>query len=266
MDVIPFNPRRFESAAATYLDGRPAYSLKLFARIAQLCGLERSHALLDLGCGPGQIAIALAPYVGRILGVDPEPEMLKRATENATRAGASIEFIQGSSYDLSPALGTFQLVTMGRSFHWMDRVDTLRRLDGMISAGGTIALLRDDHPDVPDNAWHVPYRELLKRYSDGDVAKSVRSQMLSHDAILLGSPFSNLESIAVTERRTVTIDSLIQRAHTMSSTTALRLGERAAQLDTELRELLAQISPTGVLPEIVSSCALLARRAGHESS
>jgi hypothetical protein len=44
----------------------------------------------------------------------------------------NIRFIAGSSCDLDPALGHFHLVVMGRSFHWMDRVDTLERLDRLI--------------------------------------------------------------------------------------------------------------------------------------
>jgi trans-aconitate methyltransferase len=130
-----FEPRRFRTAARHYLAGRPPYAARLIEDVAEFCGLSTRHRLLDLGCGPGQLAKAFAAKVGSVLGIDPEPEMLALAREDAA---PNTEWRQGSSHDLGPELGRFQLVTMGRSFHWMDRVETLRRLDGMIDPGGAI--------------------------------------------------------------------------------------------------------------------------------
>ena len=121
-----FEPRRFRTAARHYLAGRPPYAARLIEDVAKFCGLSLRHHLLDLGCGPGQLAKAFAPKVGSVLGIDPEPEMLALAGQDAA---PNIEWRQGSSHDLGPELGRFQLATMGRSFHWMDRVETLRRLD-----------------------------------------------------------------------------------------------------------------------------------------
>ncbi|MBV9537727.1 MAG: class I SAM-dependent methyltransferase, partial [Acidisphaera sp.] len=139
MQVLPFEPRRFRSAAQHYLAGRPAYADRLIARVVALCGLAPSHRVLDLGCGPGQLARAFAPFASDVIGMDPEPEMLRVAAEACAGIG-NIRWVEGSSYDLSAALGRFRLVTMGRSFHWMDRHDTLRRLDALIDADGAIAL------------------------------------------------------------------------------------------------------------------------------
>ena len=66
---IPFQPDRFRSAAAHYLRGRPAYSDALIRDVALLCGLDGTGRLLDLGCGPGQLARAFRrrcwPWRGR---------------------------------------------------------------------------------------------------------------------------------------------------------------------------------------------------------
>jgi 2-polyprenyl-3-methyl-5-hydroxy-6-metoxy-1,4-benzoquinol methylase len=102
MSTIPFTPRRFRTAAAHYLQGRPAYAAGLFPRIARTCGLGPDHRVMDLGCGPGQIAMALAPFAGEVVGIDPEPEMLAVAAETAERAGVRVALQQGSSYDLGP--------------------------------------------------------------------------------------------------------------------------------------------------------------------
>jgi ubiquinone/menaquinone biosynthesis C-methylase UbiE len=260
MDVIPYEPRRFRSAAASYLEGRPAYPAKLFQRIAELCRLERTHRVMDLGCGPGQIAVALAPYVGHVVAVDPEPEMLKIARDLAADAGQEIELIVGSSYDLGPRFGRFRMVTMGRSFHWMDRAATLQRLDEMIEPEGSVVLLRDDHPDVPENAWHKPYQEIVHRYSADDFAKQMRSSWLNHEAVLLASAFRQLERIAVFERRALSIDALVLRTSSMSTVSRSRIGSKADDLAAEVREAMIPFAANGPFHEVTASSPLIASR------
>jgi Methylase involved in ubiquinone/menaquinone biosynthesis len=93
--------------------------------LVQLTELDRAARVLDLGCGPGQLALALAPHAGEVVAVDPEPEMLRIAAENAAAAGLEIRFVEGSSADIGPGLdlgpGRFHLAVIGRAFHWMDR-------------------------------------------------------------------------------------------------------------------------------------------------
>jgi len=260
MDVIPYTPRRFQTAAASYLQGRPGYPAKLFRRIAELCSLNQSHRVMDLGCGPGQIALAMAPYVGQVVGVDPEPEMLKIAAELTAQSGGKVELIEGSSYDLGPRFGRFRLVAMGRSFHWMDRADVLRRLDGMIEPGGAIVLLHDDHPAVPDNAWHTPFQDVVMRYAADDVAKQVRSGWNSHEAVLLDSPFSHLEQHTVFERHRISVDTLLLRIQSMSSVSRSRIGSKADDLAAEIREAMSAFAQDGMLNEVIGSWALIASR------
>ncbi len=132
-------PGRYQTAAQYYLQGRPPYAPALIRRVAQICGLHAAHRVLDLGCGPGQLALAFAALAGRVVAVDPEPAMLEIARREAARAGLSIDFREGSSGDLGPDLGAFRLVVIGRAFHWMEREETLRRLDGIIESGGSLA-------------------------------------------------------------------------------------------------------------------------------
>jgi SAM-dependent methyltransferase len=259
-DTIPFDPHRFAPAAEHYLAGRPPYPAGLIARIAQLTGLAPTHRVLDLGCGPGQIGRAFAPLAGEVIGIDPEPNMLRIAADLS--AGIrNISWREGSSYDLSPDLGPCHLVCIGRAFHWMDRADTLRRLDAIVAPGGAVALLSDSAVKLPDNAWRTPYREILDRYADGASARARwRSpDWIRNEAFLLGSAFPHLEEIAVYERHAIDIETLIARALSMSSTSPSRLGERTGAMVEELRAALA---PAGVTHEVVKGTALIAWRAG----
>src|SRR5258708_38463374 len=147
---LPFEPDRHGAAAAHYERGRPPYAPALIRRVAEVTGLGSQHRVLDLGCGPGPLARAFAPFVHEVVAMDPSPEMLAQARTLAGKA-ANIRFVPGSSYDLGPALGHFHLVVMGRSFHWMDRVDTLKRLDRLIEPAGAGTLFQDTAPAIPAN-------------------------------------------------------------------------------------------------------------------
>lgn len=147
-----FATRRFQSAAAHYLAGRPAYPEALVERTAQVLGLTGDHRLLDLGCGPGQLAVAFAPRVGSVLALDPEPAMLALAREG-TRGLEGVTVEAGGSQGLGPHLGRFRAVLIGRAFHWMDRAETLRRLDGLIEPEGAVVLFGDERLPMPESPW-----------------------------------------------------------------------------------------------------------------
>lgn len=260
IEPIPFVPDRFRSAAPHYLAGRPAYAPALIRRVAQLCGLDGTGRLLDLGCGPGQLAVAFAPFVAGVLAVDPEPAMMAAGQNLA--GSAAVTFRQGSSQDLDPSWGRFRAVTIGRAFHWMDRVETARRLDGMIEPGGALVLFHVDHPAVPDNAWREAYQAAL----DAALGEGTRSTWrgpgwVRNEGVLLDSPFSALERIGEIERRRTDAASLVDRALSMSSTTRERLGDAGVEaLRARITALVAAASVGGLVTEVVESVALIARR------
>src|SRR5262245_6291519 len=93
-----FAVRRFQSAAAHYCAGRAPYPAGLIARTAELLQLGPHDRIMDLGCGPAQLAVAFAPFVGRVLALDPEPAMLALAREAALGV-PNVEVIEGRSED-----------------------------------------------------------------------------------------------------------------------------------------------------------------------
>jgi SAM-dependent methyltransferase len=265
MATATFEPRRFRSAAAHYQAGRPGYAPLLISRVARFCGLSPSSRVLDLGCGPGLLAVALAPFTGEVVAMDPEPEMLARVAEQAI---PNVTPRLGSSYDLGPELGRFRLTTMGRSFHWMDRPDTLRRLDQLLEPGGAVALFDTHHPNVPDNAWAAEFSALCRPYVDEESPQAPHRTpgWVRHEAMLLDSPFRHVEVAAVIERRYVPAESLIDRALSRSSISPARLGERVAALSAEIAALVSARAVDGMLTEVVESRALIAFRPGEQPS
>src|SRR5262249_11123120 len=161
-----------------------------------------------------------------VVGIDPEPEMLRIAREEAARTGLRIDFRAGSSAELGGDLGTFRLVVIGRAFHWMDRAETLTRLDRIVEPGGAVVLVGDDHPKAPDSRWVEAFERLIDRYAQADAARAARRApgWLSHEAVLLDSPFPHLERLAVNERHATPVERLVDRALSLSSVSLGAMG------------------------------------------
>jgi SAM-dependent methyltransferase len=249
---------RFGSTVPHYLAGRPNYAPSLIRIVKEHLNLSGGHRLLDLGCGPGWLAVAFAPFVGSVVAMDPEPTMLAAAQDAAAAANVQMELIEGSSYDLGSHLGMFQVVTIGRAFHWMDRGDTLRRLDGLIELDGAVVLFNDVRPEVPENAWYRQYSKVVERYAN--IEACIAPQRLRHEASLLASPFGQLERVGVIERRVVPIERLVDRALSMSTSSPEQLGPLSDQLAQELLSEMTQFATGGTVVEVIESQALIARR------
>src|SRR5579872_904422 len=95
-----FEPRRFRSTVPYYARFRLAYPDSLIPRVIDLAALRPGDRVMDLGCGPGLLAIAFAKAGMKVVAVDPEPEMLAAARATASEAKACIETRIGSSFDL----------------------------------------------------------------------------------------------------------------------------------------------------------------------
>jgi SAM-dependent methyltransferase len=257
---LPFKPDRHRSAAVHYERGRVPYAPALIDRVAAVAGLRAEHRVLDLGCGPGTLARSFASLCREVVAVDPSAEMLTAARALAVEA-SNIRFLSGSSYDLGPALGHFHLVVMGRSFHWMDRVDTLERLDRMIEPAGAVALFHDSAPAVPANAWRKVWRDIRERYEPNPEPHRRDPNWVRHEAILLDSAFPHIESFGFIERRALDVETLVQRTLSMSSTSPSHLGENTAAMVAEVRSALADVRE-----EVVETSALVAWRADVRSA
>lgn len=256
-----FQPRRFRTTAAGYARFRLGYPDALIRRVIALTGLQLGDSVLDLGCGPGLLALPFAREGMAVTAVDPEPEMLEALENTAKNEGLLVRTVAGSSFDLPP--GPFRLVTIGRAFHWMDRAETARAFDRMIVPGGALALFDDEFPNTVENRWRTALETVAHRYgADSSPHRMERADPLhrSHESVLLESPFPVLETAGVIVRRDLTVEDIIGYAQSLSVTSAQTLGERAAAFEADLRQALAELSPEGRFVEIAEMKALVAWR------
>ncbi len=254
--------RRFRSTVPYYLAGRLRYPPPLVAAVAEAVRLEGRGRVLDLGCGPGFLALAFAPFAAEVVAMDPEPDMLAAARAAAQGAAGRLRFVLGGSQTLGPALGRFALVAMGRSFHWMDRERTLAALDALVEPAGGVALFADRHPQAPENAWQPAWRAARERFAERDPRLDHRD----HEAVLRRSPFSQLRRFAERHRRQASVEELVARALSTSTTSPDVLGPARAQFEAELRAAVAPYAVNGAVSELVEAEALLATRPGAQTA
>ena len=256
-----YDPTRFKDAARYYETGRPTYPRLLIQRVADLVGLSRADNVLDLGTGTGFLALDFAPRARAVTALDPSPEMLAAASQNAERSRLRIRLVRSSSYELGPQLGRFKLVTIGRAFHWMDRAATLQALDALLDRGGAVALFGERYPAVPDNTWHADFQAIIDLYSSEDPARAQLLDAPTNEAVLLSSAFSHLERVAVIEVRQTPVERLVDRALSFAATWHGRAGSREDDLAGEIRRAVSQHADAdGIVREVLEGHALLARR------
>jgi SAM-dependent methyltransferase len=263
--IAPYDPTRFTSAIPHYINGRPAYSGRLIAKLAGEMGLDARSRVLDLGCGPGSLTLPLSRYAGTMIGMDADPAMIAVAAKGAEIAGLPIEWRVGSSFDLADDLAPLNLVTIARAFHWMDREATLKRLDELIAPDGAVALVNTElHPCGPTQ-WHKPFEELRNAHGRFDDFYRWRKSGAweEHPSVLLRSAFREVERISVFEARTANIEEIVARALSFSANSPAALGAAGhAAYEAEVRERMLAIAPDNKFPEIVESIAIIARRPG----
>ena len=255
-----YYPQRFQSAAQYYSKGRPTYPPRLIQDIAREVNLFPSHRVLDLGTGPGFLAIDFAAYAGEVIGVDPALEMLEVARTNAETAGLKVTFLQGSSNELSPELGIFQVAVIGRAFHWMDREKTLDSLDALIRPGGAVVLFSESNPDLPANAWAPIFQKVLDTYAANDPARPQIRSGHRHEAVLLDSKFSHLKKIIVYERRATPLERFVDRALSYASVWAGTPDLNPQEVGERVISHLESFATNGVIHEVVAGEALIGRR------
>jgi len=261
MNIAPYLPERFETAVSNYVAYRLRYAPALLSKLLQDTDTGKSARVLDLGCGPGFIANAIAPEVGDVIGIDPSPAMIDAAQ---AEAAPNATFLVGSSYDLSAVPAPVQLVTMGRAFHWMDRDQTLATLDDLVAPGGAIALLGDRVTKARGNAW---YHAANKAARDNAVLDDCARHRYSdewehHEEVLLRSPFSEVSEIGVVVRHSWSYEQFLGYVLSRSASTEEKLGETIPAMEAALTEALAPFGP-GPWDSLHMHYAMIARRPGQ---
>ncbi len=104
---------------AAQMDTAPAFHTRVvLQRLVKALGDCSSDAVLDLACGPGIVAEAIAPRVRHVIGIDATPAMIQLSQERFKKAGLrNGRFKLGLAEELPFRAGRFDQVITRLSFH-----------------------------------------------------------------------------------------------------------------------------------------------------
>jgi SAM-dependent methyltransferase len=246
---------RFATTVEFYSRYREPYTPQFFATAAQQLAFKGNEELLDVGCGPGLLAIGFAPFVAHCTAIDPEPAMLSAATKAAAETGGALTFHQSRIEDFS-TMTRFDIITIGRALHWLDRPAALAQLDQLLAPAGRMLICGASSVEGEPSPWHKRYTELRHAWASDDEIK----HHVDAATWFAGSAFIENTNITVTELRLVTIAELIGRALSKSNTSPAVLGEHRMQFDAEVTAGLEPFVRDGVLQEQIVARARVFER------
>ena len=110
-----------------------------------LVPLRGDERALDVGCGAGALAYALAPLVGEVVGVDSSEDLVDVAREHAP-PGAT--FVLGDAEALPFPYGDFDLVGCLRVLHHVRRPELVVSEIARVTRPGGRILLADQLGDI----------------------------------------------------------------------------------------------------------------------
>jgi SAM-dependent methyltransferase len=254
---------RFATTVALYEELRTPYPPSFFREVAQRLALGKQHALIDLGTGPGLLALGFAPYVGRIVGVDPEPAMLAAAKKAAERASQAFSLIQGKAEDLPDDFGRFDVVTIGRALHWMDREATLARLERLVAPEGVILVCASFSATDGQNPWLDDYNTARRAWSKERLWSESGGAGRTHRDLagfFRGTRFHAADVIRVETSHEISVRDLARRVLTFSSSSPDVLGDKVEAMLRDVEQRLLPLSRDGWITEVVAATAQEVKR------
>jgi len=147
---------------------------------------QSTDAVLDIACGPGAFALAVAPRVRVVRGVDLTAEMLRRARAyQADMQIVNAAFIRSEAEQLPFPDGTFDLVSCQCTFHHLPKPQVVLREmirvakpDGRLLIIDPLAPERDSKYEIynrieqlrdPSHTLTLRLTEFLRLFDDGSL-------------------------------------------------------------------------------------------------
>ena len=139
--------RVFDEVAEDYDRHRPTYPDVLVDRACE--GIDPGAAVLEIGCGTGQLTRSLLARGLRVTAVEPGQQLLARARD---QCNGDMQFVNARLEDASLARAQYSAVFSASAIHWIDPDVSWRKAADALVDGGSLALVSYFGLDDPCSA------------------------------------------------------------------------------------------------------------------
>jgi SAM-dependent methyltransferase len=163
----------------------------------------RGRRLLEVGCGTGQLAAALAERAAaKVWAVEPEPAMVELASARVPR-GVGLKLAAAEALPFRDA--AFERAVLRLVVHLVDRSRALPELRRVLAPGGRAAIATFD-PGHFAGFWLMPFFPSLERI---DRARFPEPAALEAELRVAG--FAATRTVRLTQRRTIAREEALER-------------------------------------------------------
>jgi SAM-dependent methyltransferase len=130
--------RVFDEVAEDYDRHRPTYPDALVDRACE--GVGPGGAVLEIGCGTGQLTRSLLARGLRVTAVEPGEQLILRARDRLDGVG-DVRFVNARLEDASLPRAQYSAVFSASAIHWIDPDVSWRKAADALVDGGSLALV-----------------------------------------------------------------------------------------------------------------------------
>jgi SAM-dependent methyltransferase len=244
----------YKNIAEIYASSRPPYPKELFEIILSKLPQSHHNLLLDLGCGTGELLLPLSSFFKNSFGIDPDEDMLKVATNKMKKMNINnAQLIQSTSENYLTNLEhnvSFDLVTAGRSFHWMQQELVAQKVYDYLKPAGIFAVLGEANGGIwkRKTLWAEEVRHIIfEHFPHKQTFIPAKGHSTSLEIIksnLNKVPFKTMEDFIVETQQEWTIPMIINLFYSASGFLDW-LGHDKNEFEKQVNKILLQLNPSG---------------------
>jgi SAM-dependent methyltransferase len=224
-------PDHFSALAARYAAYRPHYPPELVTALADRAA--QHGAAWDVGCGSGQLSVALATRFERVIATDPAQAQLDHAERHPR-----VEYQCSPAEDSRLPAASVDLAVAAQAAHWFDWPRFVAEAGRVVRPGGLVALVTYRNAELPGDAG----AELVRFYQQVEPYWPNGRVHVNNGYRDLTMPWPEVAPPAIEMTAHWSRDELVGYITTWSATARLVAAAGEGPLD-ELRRRLAAVWP-----------------------
>ena len=187
---------------ANHYHNHSSFQYNTAQELLEQIGLSGSETILDVGCGDGKITAEMSQLVpdGKVIGVDPSPEMIEYAKEHFANAKyPNLTFKQLSAETIEDKA---DIILMLNSLHWVrDPKKSIDLAAELLNPGGSLYILTYPKATYLDFLNQTAKEDKWQDYADTAASKTI---LESHEYVeLLKEAGLKITDVSTEERTAV---------------------------------------------------------------